>query len=97
MFVPTVQPGRAAHAMLTGNGSFRARVMGWPLRVMAGALGLALAAPQRPGGGAPPGPWIDAGTARGSPLDVRRALFLFSVACLINGACVAALAVARLV
>ena len=97
LFVPTVQPRRAAHAMLGRAGPYRSRAMGWPVGAMAGALGVALAGPRRAATGMPPSPWIDAGTAMATPLDIRRALFIFMVACLINGAGVAAIAVGRLV
>ena len=96
LFVPTARPKRAARAMLGGAGPYRSRAMGWPVGAMAGALGLALAGPRQGSVYHAATPWIDAGTARATPLDVRRALFLFTVACLINGACVAGIAVARL-
>jgi adenosylcobinamide-phosphate synthase len=97
LFVPTAKPGRAVRAMLERAGPYRSRAMGWPVGAMAGALGLALAGPRRQASGVAQSPWVDAGTARASPLDVRRALFLLAVACLINGAWVAAIAVARLI
>ncbi len=96
LFVPTARPKRAASAMLGRAGPYRSRAMGWPVGAMAGALGLALAGPRRGAAYTAATPWIDAGTARATPLDVRRALFLFTVACLINGAGIAALALARL-
>lgn len=94
LFVPTARPRRAAHAMLGRNGPYRSRAMGWPVGAVAGALGLALAGPKR--GTYAREPWIDAGTAQASPLDIRRALFLFTVACLLNGALIAAAALGRL-
>jgi adenosylcobinamide-phosphate synthase len=97
LFVPTAQPGRAMRAMLGRAGPYSSRAMGWPVGAMAGALGVALAGPRRAPSGAPNDAWLDTGTARASPLDIRRALFVFVVACLINGASVAALAVVRLV
>lgn len=96
LFVPTAQPKRAARAMLGRAGPYRSRAMGWPVGAMAGALGLALAGPRHGAAHTAATPWIDSGTARATPLDVRRALFLFTVACLINGACIAGIALARL-
>jgi len=94
LFVPTAKPGRAARAMLGHNGPYRSRAMGWPVGAVAGALGLALAGPKR--GTYASQAWIDAGTAQATPLDVRRALFLFTVACLLNGTLVAGAALGRL-
>jgi adenosylcobinamide-phosphate synthase len=94
LFVPTARPRRAARAMLGRAGPYRSRAMGWPVGAVAGALGLALAGPKR--GTYAREPWIDAGTAQATPLDVRRALFLFTVACLLNGILVAGAALGRL-
>lgn len=94
LFVPTARPTRAARAMLGRAGPYRSRAMGWPVGAVAGALGLALAGPRR--GTYAREPWLDAGTAQATPLDVRRALFLFTVACLLNGTLVAGAALGRL-
>ena len=94
LFVPTAAPARAARAMLGRAGPYRSRAMGWPVGAVAGALGLALAGPKR--GTYAREPWVDAGTAQATPLDVRRALFLFTVACLLNGTLVASAALGRL-
>ncbi len=93
-FVPTARPARATRAMLGRAGPYRSRAMGWPVGAVAGALGLALAGPKR--GTYAREPWVDAGTAQATPLDVRRALFLFTVACLLNGSLVAGAALGRL-
>jgi adenosylcobinamide-phosphate synthase len=94
LFVPTARPARAARAMLGRAGPYRSRAMGWPVGAVAGALGLALAGPKR--GTYAREPWVGAGTAQATPLDVRRALFLFTVACLLNGTLVAGAALGRL-
>jgi len=94
LFVPTAAPGRAARAMLGRAGPYRSRAMGWPVGAVAGALGLALAGPRR--GTYAREAWVDSGTAQATPLDVRRALFLFTIACLLNGALVAGAALGRL-
>jgi len=86
LFVPTAKPGRALRTMTGPSGGGRA--LRWPVGAMAGALDVALAG--RSG-------WIGRGTARARALDIRRALFLFTVGCLLNGVAVAAIAVARLV
>ena len=94
LFVPTAGPARAARAMLGRAGPYRSRAMGWPVGAVAGALGLALAGPKR--GTYAREPWLDAGTAQATPLDVRRALFLFTIACLLNGTLIAGAALGRL-
>jgi adenosylcobinamide-phosphate synthase len=52
---------------------------------MAGALGLALAGPRRYPEGLVADPWLGDGTARAATSDVRRALRLYRLACLIEG------------
>ena len=90
MIIAGLEHSDAARAMLGRAGPYRSRAMGWPVGAVAGALGLALAGPKR--GTYAREPWIDAGTAQATPLDVRRALFLFTIACLLNGALVAGVA-----
>jgi len=103
LFVPTGRPGAALKVMARDARRHRSLNAGWPQAAMAGALGLALAL----GGPAgrprsesrdtqpPRGPWLGDGRARAEPEDVRRALFLFAVACLIDAALVGLLALSR--
>ena len=63
---------------------------------MAGALGLALGGPRKFSQATINESWIGKGSARASHLDIRRALYLFAVACLINGAWVGGLTVIRI-
>jgi adenosylcobinamide-phosphate synthase len=86
LFVPTARPGGALKTMTSRAAG--ARTLRWPVGAMAGALDVALA-----GGSG----WIGTGSARARALDIRRALFLFTVGCLLDGVTVAALAVAHLV
>ncbi len=90
LFVPAGRPGAAARTMMRdarrcGDAQQNAA---WPQAAMAGALGLALVGPPR-------GAWLGDGRARAEPGDVRRALYLFMVACLIDAALVGLLALAR--
>jgi adenosylcobinamide-phosphate synthase len=62
---------------------------------MAGALDLALAGPRRYGALVVNDPWLGAGRARATPTDMRRALMVFVVACLIQLLILAALAMLR--
>jgi adenosylcobinamide-phosphate synthase len=107
LFVPTTSPKAALATMLRDAGKFRSTNFGWPIGAMAGALGVSLGGPRGIGGGISGGeqgsseapanePWLGAGSARSSGLDIRRGLYLFAVACLINGFWLAALIVLRL-
>ncbi|MCH7889096.1 MAG: cobalamin biosynthesis protein CobD [Proteobacteria bacterium] len=93
--VPRANPVAAARTMLRDAGKHRSLNAGWPEAAMAGALGLALAGPRRYGDAVVKDAWLGDGRARATPGDIRRALYLFVVACLINIGLVAALAVAK--
>jgi adenosylcobinamide-phosphate synthase len=66
---------------------------GWPESAMAGALGLALAGPRHYAEGLVDDPFLNAeGRKEATPDDIGRALDLYFAACLVEGACYAALA-----
>ncbi len=94
LFVPTARPGQAWKAMRAARGQPNPLLRGldWPLAAMGGGLDLALAGAGRPDGAAS---WVGGGRARATHRDVRRALYVFGVACLINAAWVGALTVLR--
>ncbi len=96
LFVPTANPAAGLRTMLRDAGKDRTLNGGWPVAAMAGSLGLALAGPRPMAGKTLDLPWIGDGEARATALDIRRALYLFAVACLINAMWVAAIAVIRL-
>jgi adenosylcobinamide-phosphate synthase len=90
--VPGAGPARvlaALGAMWGAGGAGLAASRGWPLAALAGALDLALAGP--------PEAWIGppSGRARAEAADIRRALYLYLVACLLGVALVALGAMAR--
>lgn len=91
-FTPGGSPVRAWRTMLRDHGNHASPNSGWPEAAMAGALGLALAGPRPYHGALKPAPWIGDGVARATPSDIRRALYLYGVACLINIGLVAAFA-----
>jgi len=93
---PTANPWRALKTMLRDAGKHRSPNAGWPEGAMAGALGLALAGPRKYRENQVNDPWIGDGDARALPKDIKRALYIFVVACLINGLIVAALALVRM-
>ena len=95
-FVPTAKPVNAIKIMFCDFGKHGSLSSGWPLSAMAGALNLALAAPQRFVEEPVIQSWIGDGTAQVTARDISRGLYLYSVACLINAAWVAGLTVFRM-
>ena len=89
VFVPGAKPGVAFSTMVRQAPRHPSRGAAWPLAATAGALGLSLSGP-KPVENTGAVPWIEpaGGRARATSLDVRRALFLYGVACLLNAALV---------
>ena len=96
LFTPTARPGQAWKIMLRDAGKYRSYNAGWPIAAVAGALNLTLAGPRRLAERTVAEPWIGGGSARAGDKDIRRALYLYLVACLVNAMWVAAFAVVRL-
>ena len=94
-FVSRGNPLEAFRTMWRDAGKHRSPNAGWPEAAMAGALDLALAGPRRYGELVVNDPWLGAGRARATPADMRRALMVFIVACLIQLGILAALAMLR--
>ena len=86
--VPGASPSGALAVLKRDRRKFPDGLAGWPVAALAGGLGLALGGP--PGGAA----WIGDGRARAEAADLRRALYLLAVGCLLNAGVVAALGVA---
>ncbi len=95
LFVPTANPVQAFKIMLRDAGKHKSLNAGWPEGAMAGALNLALAGPRRYSERVIKDRWIGDGTAKATHRDIRRALYLYAVACLINAAWIAALTLLR--
>ena len=95
LFVPTANPNGALRVMLRDARFHRSVNAGWPEGAMAGALGLALAGPRHYATETVNDPWIGDGSAKATPKDINRGLYLFVVACLINAMWVAAIAMLR--
>ncbi|HWK47576.1 MAG TPA: adenosylcobinamide-phosphate synthase CbiB [Stellaceae bacterium] len=89
--LPRGRPIRAITTMLSEARKHRSPNAGWPEAAMAGALDLALAGPRRYGDHVVDDPWIGTGRARATPGDIRRALAVFVMACLIELFLVAAI------
>ncbi len=94
-FAPTANPARAWKAMLRDAANHTSPNAGWPEAAMAGALGLALAGPRRYGGQVLEAAWMGDGRSQATTRDIRRALYVYAVAALINAVWVAAIAVIR--
>ncbi|HLZ66654.1 MAG TPA: adenosylcobinamide-phosphate synthase CbiB [Aliidongia sp.] len=84
LFVPRGAPLKALRTMLRDAGKHRSPNAGWPEAAMAGALDLALAGPRRYGDITVTDPWMGDGRARATVADMRAALRVFQVACLVE-------------
>ena len=96
LFVPTASPRAALSSALRDAGKHRSFNAGWPEASMAGALGLALAGPRIYGGVMVQDHWMGDGRARATYRDIRRALYLYGVACLLVAVIVGVIALIRL-
>ena len=95
VIAPTARPLNSLKAMWRDASKHRSPNAGWPEGAMAGALDLALAGPRHYSQETVNDPWVGDGRARATPKDIRRALYLYFVACLINAAWIAALVIVR--
>ncbi len=94
-FVPTAKPLQSLKVMLRDSRLHRSPNAGWPEGAMAGALGLSLAGPRKYTNKTDNDPWIGSGTTNVKPKDIIKALYLYSIACLINAMWVSAIAILR--
>jgi len=91
-FVPTSSPMKSIKIMLRDARKHRSPNAGWPEGAMAGALDLSLAGPRKYREGQVNDPWIGDGRARAIPKDIKRALQIYTAACLVNAAFVGLIA-----
>lgn len=97
LFVPRGRPLAALRVLARDGGKHRSPNAGWPEAAMAGGIGVALAGPRRYDGTVEDEPWVGGEfSARIGGGDIRRALYLFVVACLFGAAIVALLATVSL-
>lgn len=92
---PKCNPARAFKTMWRDASKHNSPNAGWPEAATAGALELALAGPRKYVGHVADAPWMGDGTAKATPDDIDRALYLYVVACLVNALIVAVIAVFR--
>lgn len=90
LFVPKGKPLAAFRVMLADHGHHRSPNSGWPEAAMAGGLGLSLAGPRQYPGYVAQEKWIGDGRARATTADIRRALMVMAVACLLDAGLVIA-------
>jgi adenosylcobinamide-phosphate synthase len=90
-FLPGGLPLSSFHVMRRDHGHHRSPNSGWPEAAMAGGLNLALAGPRRYPGYVAEEKWIGHGRAQATAADIRRALFVMAVACLLNAGMVIAI------
>lgn len=93
--VPKCSLRRAIAVMSRDAGKHPAPRAGWPQAAIAGALDLALGGPRWVAGAVYKDPWIGTGRARATPSDMRLAVFLLAVACLLNAALICGLLILR--
>lgn len=82
-FVAEGTPKSALRIMWRDHARHRSPNGGWPEAAIAGALGLALLGPRHYGQVVVNDPWLGDGRARANATDIRRALRLYVIACLL--------------
>jgi len=93
IFVPGGRPGAALRVWWRDGHRHRSPNAGRPEAAMAGAIGVALSGPRSYHGAASDEPWLGGEfSARAGAGDIRRALYVHVVACLLQAAAVGALA-----
>ena len=92
-FVPGAAPLKGFRIMLRDAKKHVSPNAGWPEAASAGALDLALIGPTRYAGGVTKTAWLGDGRARATPMDIRRMLVLFAVACFLAAGLVAMIAI----
>ncbi len=92
LFVRDASPFKSVATVWRDAGKHRSPNAGWPEAAMAGALGFALAGPRVYGETMVDDVYMGDGRRDLSALDIRRALRLYRIACIIQGAVIIALA-----
>jgi adenosylcobinamide-phosphate synthase len=95
LFVPKGHPLAALRVMVSDHGHHRSPNSGWPEAAMAGGLDLSLAGPRRYPGYIAQEKWIGDGRARATTGDIRRALLIMAVGCLLNAGAVILVVIAQ--
>jgi adenosylcobinamide-phosphate synthase len=92
---PSASGRDALVVMVRHAGKHRSPNAGWPEGAMAGALDLSLAGPRQYGGALVDDAWIGDGSEDAGADDIRRALGVFVVACVVEAALIGLVALLR--
>jgi len=92
LFIPTSAPIKGLKVMFRDAGKHRSPNAGWPEGAMAGVLDIRLAGPRKYREGQANDPWVGDGNADIGPKEIRSALQVYTIACLVNVAAVAVIA-----
>ena len=92
IFVPAARPWAAVRTAFNDARHHASPNAGWPEAAMAGALGFKLAGPRVYDGVAVDDAWMGDGKADLTVADIRRALALYTTACVVQIVVLAALA-----
>lgn len=93
LLLPQMNGRDALSAIASDARHHRSPNAGWPEAAMAGALGLKLAGPRIYDGLKVPDHWMGQGRAEANAVDIRRALQVYSIACVIQALGIALLAI----
>lgn len=83
VLVPKGRPLRALHIAHRDRKKIQPLHEGWVLASVAGALGVSLAGPRRVADSIRRDAWVGTGTAKADIADLRRAIWLYAMACLL--------------
>jgi adenosylcobinamide-phosphate synthase len=92
--LPGLDASAAEHAVVRDARAHRSPNAGWPEAAMAGALGLRLAGPRIYGGVVVTDHWMGDGRAEATHEDIRRALSVIHLACVLQALTIGCIAVA---
>ncbi len=90
--LPNASGRDALKAVIRDASRHKSPNAGWPEAAMAGALGLKLAGPRIYGGVSVPDHWMGLGRAEADAADIRQALRIYRLACLVQAGVIAVLA-----
>jgi len=93
LFIPTSAPIKGLKVMFRDARKHRSPNAGWPEGAMAGVLDIRLAGPRKYREGQANDPWVGDGNADIGPKEIRSALQVYTVACLVNAGVVAIFAI----
>jgi adenosylcobinamide-phosphate synthase len=85
LFLPTSRPTDVLQTIIKNNNKYHNYNLGIGISAFAGALNVALSGPKQFSQAKLTSPWIGTGTAQATFNDIRRGLYLYNTAYLLNG------------